>query len=73
MTWTSIPPALGFKRRCASKDCDRYPVAHFEHSGVGSDYCLPCSQRIERMRIKSTETNREIDELERVFGAIEDR
>ena len=68
-----MPLRLGERmtRLCASKECGRLPDFHFEHGGVGSDYCTECAQRIERMRIKSAETNREIDELERLFGAIE--
>lgn len=57
--------------RCTSERCDNPPLVRFIAGGVGSNYCAPCSRRIERMRIRSIESNREIDELERIFGAVE--
>jgi hypothetical protein len=68
--WFDIPVEHRADRRCVTKGCDAQPVARFEASGVGSDYCAECADRIERMRIRSAETNREIDDLERTFGAI---
>lgn len=68
MTWFDIPTEHRANRQCATKACARQPIAHFEHGGVGSDYCAECADRIECMRIKSADTNREMDELERALG-----
>lgn len=55
---------------CATMDCANPPLVRFVTGGIGSNYCAPCARRIERMRIRSIETNREIDELEAEFGKM---
>lgn len=56
--------------RCTTMGCNGRPHARLIAGGVGSDYCVDCAPRIERMRLRSIETNREIDELEGIFGVI---
>jgi hypothetical protein len=71
--WLDLPDEERAKRRCTTNGCGGSPVARFEAGNIGSDYCIECADRVERMRVRSAESNREIDELERIFGAIEDR
>lgn len=68
MAWRDIPTEFRANRRCATEGCREMPVAHFEHGDVGSDYCSDCADRIERMRIRAEESNRQIDELEAAFA-----
>ncbi len=71
--WEQLTADEGEDGKCASKQCSNPPLVRFVAGGVGSNYCAPCASRIERMRIRSIESNREIDELERVFGPIEQK
>lgn len=68
--WEQLTADLSEARECASMNCNGVPVVRFEAGGVGSDYCAPCARRIERMRVRSIESNRQIDDLEAVFGTI---
>ena len=69
--WEQLEADVADDARCTSMQCSNVPVVRFVAGGVGSLYCAPCARRIERMRIRSIESNREIDELEAVFGKIE--
>lgn len=69
--WEQLTVDLSEDRACATMNCDGVPVVRFLAGGVGSDYCAPCARRIERMRVRSIESNRQIDELEAEFGKIE--
>lgn len=65
--WTELPK---YEQRgeCASADCGEVPVVAFEAGHVVSVYCADCARRIERMRVMSEESNRQIDELEAAFA-----
>ena len=68
--WEQLTADLSEDRECATMNCDGVPVVRFTAGGVGSPYCAPCARRIERMRVRSIESNKQIDDLESVFGAI---
>lgn len=69
--WEQLTADLGEDRRCATVNCGTPPLVRFVAGGVGSLYCAPCARRVERMRVRSIESNRQIDELEAEFGKIE--
>lgn len=69
--WTALPTYEQTSGECASLDCHERPAVAFEAGNVVSVYCPDCARRIERMRDRAAESNREIDELERIFGAVE--
>lgn len=69
--WSELPSYEQAKGACSSFNCVEHPVVAFEKDGVVSVYCADCATRIERMRVRSIESNREIDELESAFGKIE--
>lgn len=66
--WEQLTAEESEGGRCASMNCGSEPLVRFIAGGVGSTYCAPCARRVERMRIRSIETNRQIDELEAEFG-----
>lgn len=70
--WRELPK---YEQRgeCASADCRDAPAVAFEAGNVVSVYCPECARKIERMRASSAESNRQIDELESIFGPIETR
>lgn len=68
--WRALSERDRKRFMCASTNCDEMAVVHFEAEGVGSYYCPECARRIERLRVRSAETNREIDELEAAFGGL---
>jgi hypothetical protein len=45
-TWRWLKLGERMNRRCASEGCPQVPVEHYEHDGVGSDYCMHCADRI---------------------------
>lgn len=70
--WTPLP-AYEQRGECASLDCDEVPAVAFEAGQVVSVYCPDCARRIERMRVRGAEIDRQIDELEEQYGAFEPR
>lgn len=69
--WEQLTADESDGNTCATQDCDGHPLVRFIAGGVGSLYCAPCARRVERMRIRSIESNRQIDMLEAEFGKIE--
>lgn len=69
--WEQLTADESEDSRCATMSCDNPPLVRFTAGGVGSNYCAPCARRVERMRVRSIESNRQIDELEAEFGKIE--
>jgi hypothetical protein len=69
--WTKLP-RYEQRGECASLGCGEPPAVSFEAGNVVSVYCPECARRIERLRARSVESNREIDELEAIFGGIGD-
>ena len=67
--WTALPM---YERRgqCATQNCTNTPAVAFDVGDVVSPYCPECARKIERMRTRVAESNREIDELEAAFGAL---
>lgn len=68
MRWFELTGDERITQRCATARCGGQPTLRLESGGTGSNYCSGCAVQIARMEYRARESNREIDELEKIFG-----